>query len=612
MEINKSRMQTKVFLGVLIAFLLISVIGVTHATSLGIYTSPANVTLNTSSSLQHVSVVVFGNQSMTVNPISQSNNIFFSVSKFNISSHSGYNFTFIVNASSAFNSSIKFDTNTSLSYTLPVYIEQVKTAQQNVSYSISVVGTIASYHTVTISVQNKQNGSLMTSGELVIQFDGNSTSKLLSSNPFPSVSFGNLYGQVTIEYIDPLKSVGAYEVINTGNAVENKAPLFASCNLRPVTITGINASTIPTYSVSPSQNITCTLLDTSDNTFPQGVASYILMNGQEYDPQPSNVMGQVTFPYPQGGWPVGTLVFKTASSSYSLGDAFISVTPYPNPLEITFNGIATTQTTLDGNKIQVIPNILQDIQVSYPNGTTIHYNTDQPFTVSAVGTVKITATNSSYNTFSTEINLKQIPLDLVTNSSSIYTYRTYRFILENGGSVYDYSGPVYVGGTELMFSNGVASGFLSSTNTSSNITNGEYLVSPQFSVGLDPVDVLLPNRVYAHQIYRFYIESNNSIVPFSGYLLVKQDNITAKVPVNDGIGVLSFNSTDPAMISINSSTISPFQQSIDPINPTPFYMQIWFPVIVVLGVLLFLLIPRIQKRREEKDYYGDYGELNLG
>lgn len=601
---EKSRMKVSVFSVAIISILLLA-FGATHAASSAIYTSPLNITLNSSTSLIHTSVLVFGNQSLSVFPSSPSSDIFFSVSKFNVTPSTGYNFSFFVNASSPINTSLTFKTNTSAAYVLPVRVKSNAIAT-NQTYLINVVGTVASYHSVTISIEDTKTSTLVTQGELIVQYDGNSTAQALSQ-PFMSLSFGNLYGQVIIEYVTPSGSVGAYEIINTANTVANRAPLSVSCNLRPIVIAGINTTAIPTYSVQPMQNITCTLLDNTDNTFPEGVASYILMNGQEYDPQPSNAMGQVTFPYPQGGWPVGSLVFKTASSSYSLGDALISVVPYPNPLTVDFNGIATNQTTLQGNIVEIIPNVQQEISIHFPNGTVSTYNTSSPIKVEAVGDIKLTASSPMYSAFSELIDLTPVPLTLTTsNQTSIYTFRTYKFLLVKDNSVYNYTGIAHIGSTTLTFSNGEAVGYLNSTNTTVVIPGGGYVVSPAVSVGLDPVIIILPPTVYTHRIYSFALVSNGTAVPYTGSLQMVQNNKTTMVPVTDGQGVIGFNSTAPVTISpLGSAAISPFMQKIDPVNASPFYFQFWFIGLVVLGIIAFVEGPGIYRRIKNQEYYGD-------
>ena len=417
-----------------------------------------------------------------------------------------------------------------------------------------------------------------------------------------------MYGQVIIEYVSPSGKVDAYEILNTASAVQNNPPLLVSCNLQPISIPGIN-STISEYSANPQQNITCTLLDNVDNIFPQGVESYIYMNGHEYDPQPSNAVGQVSFPPPVGGWPIETLIFKTASSIYTLGDAIVQVTPYQNPLSILFGGVPTNSTVLQGDSMQIVPGVFQHISVSLANGTVLKYATSSPINVTALGNVKITASNSSYGTFSRTVTFSQIPLTLkITDSSQVYTYRSYQFILTNNGNIYNYNGPVYIGNTELVFSDGIADGFLTNNNLSVSVPGGKYLISPGFSIGLAPVDIVLPSQVYTGTIYRFYLESNKSTVPFSGSITMLQGNKTIAVPVSDGSGIISFSSADPVTLSNspNSTGISPFAQKLVPTEISPFYFQPWFIGLVVLGMFSFILGPQIYKKTKGRsDYSGD-------
>ena len=163
-------MNKVAYLPVLVLFLLVAV-STSHAASSALYTSPVNISVNASSQLLHLSVMVFGNQSFTVYPNSASN-LFFSTSKFPVTKIAGYNFSFEVNGTKAQNLTLNFTTNSSAYVSVPVHIlgNAVSPNSSNSSqpYSINIVGQVADYHSVTISVSDKATGSLVSSGEVIM------------------------------------------------------------------------------------------------------------------------------------------------------------------------------------------------------------------------------------------------------------------------------------------------------------------------------------------------------------------------------------------------------------------------------------------------------------
>ncbi|MEM3858743.1 MAG: hypothetical protein QW478_04980 [Candidatus Micrarchaeaceae archaeon] len=546
--------------------LFLSLISIAHATSgKYLYSLQSNITLTESSSPVQSSVGLFSNSTLSVSASTNSSHIMLSKPNFNVTT-SGYNFTFDVNNASSpaeywLTFSAKVSSNHTATFSIPVYI-QAPTQNVSVSgYRINLFGNVQSNSQVVVYVT--QNGATVTSGNLFIQYNNVSQHYSLSTiNSYATVDFPQLYGNVIFEYVAPDGQLVGPLIVQVANSSSlpnaQRQVLTAYCNGKQTNIQTSNSTSIVTYQISPFQNISCLLYNQNTASFVSGVSVQLVSNGAISRPYPTNSLGEVVIPYPQGGWPIGVMAIRPAASKlYSIGSAYFEVVPLPNPLTYSVNA----------DNLIVNPVVPQTITITYPNGTVFTNSTNSSFKLTAIGNIKLEAVNPSYSTFSATITLSPIDLDFVIvnngevqSTGIIHPYITYTFELLQGSSVYDYNGNLAVGGTILSFSNGVAHGYLTSYNLSFVPYSNEYSVSTNLVALPTSFYIALPSTISEGESYTFSMVPENytlgnttPIIHYTGEIYVTQNNKTTPIHVSDSIGTISFASSGPATFFFNST-----------------------------------------------------------
>ncbi len=606
--------KSVIALSVLFALVFLFVAGYSHAASSGyLYSAQSNVTLNQTSALQHESVQLFSNSSLSVIASANSSKVFFSTASFNLTPTTGYNFSFYVNASSPATYQLLFSSkagNKTVSLPIPVIVQKVQVKNTtSPNYNINIFGNVQSNSQVVIYVT--QNGNTVTSGNIFVQYNNISDHYSLSTvSSYATIDFPLLYGDVIFEYVAPNGQLVGPEVIQVANATRlptsQVQTLTAYCNGKESNIEGSNGTIISTYTITPYTNITCSLYNQNTAAFVSGVTLQVISAvGVPSMPYASNSFGQVVIPYPQGGWPIGMMALKPASKLYTIGAAYFNVVQMPNPLTYS----------VSGNTLTINPVIPQDITLGYPNGTKVTRNYNSSFNVTTVGDVSITGINSSYTTFSKVVDLKQTQLQFVVlnghsiqTSGNIYPYLSYKFeLLNNNSQVSSYTGTLVVGGTNLNFDNGVATGYLASYNlTFQPYSNQYYIYTGLVAVPLS-FYLSLPANPATGTLYPFTLVPMNisynltdPLVHYSGNIYLKEGTQVIPIPISDGSGTISFSSS-PAVLSFNgTSALVLAEQAIYPVDTSGrgfIYAGVGIALVVI--ILLAVLLSRGSGRKVE-------------
>ena len=595
-------MKTQVIIGSLLFLILFLTFSSVHAAS-GMYSNVQNITVNQSTSLISSSVSIFSsNKTMTVSASANSSNLLFSSSQFNISSTKGYAFKFFVNASSVGTYALTFKSNDSYSITIPVYV--VKPPQQNIStsaYSIHVFGTVQSDSQVVIYVTD--NGQTVTDGNLFIQYNNVSNHFSLSTvQSYATVDFPQLYGNVIFEYVTPTGSLVGPEIFQVANATRlpnaQVQQLEAYCNGKETNVQAGNSTVISTYTITPFENITCALYSQTTASYVEGVSLHLLSDGLPSMPYETNNFGEVTIPYPAGGWNIGVMQLSPISHDYSIGTAYFNVEPLPNPAQIS----------AAGDNLSINPVVNQTVSITFANGTTRTIDTSNQIYISALGKIKISVSNSSYSTLNKQVILNQTSLSLSAFNngrelSRIYTYQIYTFELTQGSSPYPYSGQVIIGGNPVQFKDGTARTYLTSVNDTSYISS-QYLISPSMTVMPLTFYLNLPSNPKMNNVYNVEMVpeniSNDSTIPFTGSISMVSGNKTLSIPFANGIGQVTFADTDPATFSLNNSNSLILQsQTVYPVNDE--YKEITeYGAIAFFIVFLAVVFVFVRRKLTEK------------
>lgn len=586
---------------VLLAMML-SFMGVSHAATSPVHLSsiPNTISISTSHApeLYQENVSLISNLSGRVLVTVNSSNIFLSLKSFNITSGVPYVFNFSVNATSTSVYSITFNESNSL-LRLPIHVNDTTVLNSPENYSIITQGTISPYSQIVLSVT--ENGRLVQTGELIISYDNVTQSINLSTNPFPTISFGNVYGFVKIYYYSADGTLLSELIQNAGGTASSfLQPVALSC---PSLSSKTSVLNISSFTLFPQTNINCVLYDPSDFSIVTGVNIVAIQNGQIYLPNPAALaQGELSIAAPPTGWQIGNLLLTLKSNKYKLTPTLMNVIQQQNPTEFSFiNGSAINSQTINALSFRVIPNANLQLSIKYPNGSLINENISQPTTISSTpGTINITTSSYEYAPKTLLLTLNQTPLIIKANTteSSIYTYTPYIFTVYSNGAQIPFDGPIHIGNSVISFSGGTAAAIIYSANSTVVPSNGytatlSQVILPR-TISLEFLDGSIPvSSMSANTIYTVESISNGTVIPITANITLTSSDVNYTIPLKAGIGYFSPPSQGIYRLQLTAQGIQPLSETIK-VGPALIgglsdtnILEIAIVIIIIIALILY-------------------------
>ena len=531
-----------------ILFLALLAVLMSFSISHGISSSPSSILINLQSpSIVNEYLLLTSNKTGTVNVSANSTAVSLISKSISITSGTIYNYSFKVNATNSSIYSISFTQNKSI---LKVPIIVTVQSPTSSSYSINIQGNVAPYSQIVVSVTTS-SGQLMQSGTLLVAYNNVTQSYSLSTNPFPTISFGNLYGFVKFEYYNPQGYLVAHLIESSGVSSSVTQPVALSCS----GLTKSQIGNLSYYSILPNESINCILYDPSNYNIITGANLVAIQNGNVYFPNPQDLStGILQIPPPSSGWAVGPLLLTMKSSQYSLVPTLFEVAKAPNPSYLSYtNGTEITSSKINELSFVIVPNANLSISVTYPDGKTSSMISSSPIkiTLNSSGTVKIITGSSVFaaKTYSLLVSPQQLQ------------------IYADNGAPYQFTGNINIGLNTLHFSNGVASGYLTGLNTNTSAPIGynatlipaiEHLpISIRISENGIPIS---PNSLSTNTLYEILVTPANSMTALPvTYNLTETGANNGTIPITNGQSFVSFK--NPGVTALYSS-----YPSLDPVR----------------------------------------------
>lgn len=584
-------------------------IGSVHAASVNFHVTPNSFVINTTNvSLYQENVSILSNTSGKVIAKANSPNVFLP-SSFNVTAGTTYHFIFSVNATKTASYLIKFN-QSNFTYSLPIKVNFNNVTPSVTDYSINIQGSIAPYSQVVISVMD--NGKLAQNGELIVSYNNVTQSESLSTNPFPTISFGNVYGFVKIYYYSSSGSLAAYSIMNAGGTSTSQLqPVALSC---PSLQSSQAIANVSIYSIYPDSTINCVLYDPSDYSIVTGANIVAIQNGQLFLPSPGLLSeGELSIAPPAGGWQVGNILMTLKSNQYKLTPTFFSVVKRQNPSYLSFvNGSEITSNSIDTLSFQINPNTELETSIHYPNGTKVQMNLSSPYTISSnkPGTVNVTTYSDGYSPKTFLLTMNSIPIKISANTTnaSIYTYTPYVFTAYSNNVKYDFNGAVLIGSDTVSFTNGQAAVILDSANSTIVSPLGYSVSLPQAllpkSVTLEflengiPVSSLSAGTIYTVET----VDSKGTIVPITAN--ITSTDVNATIPLKAGVGYFSPPSAGIYKLQASPQGVQPFTDTIK-VGPALIggLSDINIVEIAIGVIIVFALISFFTHRKKNKYEY---------